>query len=259
MSNKSERRASDSETTGIDSEWNPTVGSLIPRNQTLVRVSPNDKLMKATTLMMTHDYSQLPVVQGRNKVDGVISWKSIGASRITRLEGDEVRHYIGTIQIAKDTDSLFEVTPIIAEHDYILVCNQQQDIIGIVTASDLSIKFRDLYEPLYLCGSVELNLRQIIQSTNYDDCDFEKAKVDSNAIEELTLGEYYRLIGPEQNWRKLNLQKVDRGEFRKALCKTKDIRNSVVHFRVSKLGDEKMAFLRSFSEFVRKLAITRSK
>ena len=162
-------------------------------------------------------------------------------------------------QIVDATDSLIQVSHIIEEHDYVLVKCQQGVIVGIVTASDLTREFRNLYEPLYLSGNVELNLRQIIQNANFADTDFEKAKVEPNVIEKLTLGQFHQLIGDEGNWSKLELKNVDRDTFRKCLSKATDIRNSVMHFRVGEVPDEKNELLRSFSEFVKALVITQSK
>ena len=170
MSKKNECAATNREAIAPDSKWNPAIGLLIPKDRTLVKVSPNAKLEEATTLMRANNYSQLPVMEGERKVNGVISWKSIGFSRITQTGVCEVRYYMddkGSRQIVDKTDSLIQVSHIIEEHDYVLVKSQQGAIIGIVTASDLTREFRNLYEPLYLSGSVELNLRQIIQNANF--------------------------------------------------------------------------------------------
>ena len=237
-----------------ESEWNPAVGALIPEDRTLVKVSPNAKLEEATTLMQAYNYSQLPVMGGEKKVNGVISWKSIGSSVMAQTGTSEVRHYMDkeiSRQIVDATDSLIQVSHIIEDHDYVLVKSQQDAIIGIVTASDMTGEFRNSYEPLYLSGTMELNLRQVVKNANFEDCDFDKAKMNPVAIEKLTLGEYYRLIGPKKNWRKLNLDNVDQGKFRECLCKAIQIRNSVMHFSVRKLSGENMDFLRSFSKFLK--------
>ena len=262
MSKKNECAATNRETIAPASKWNRAIGLLIPKDRTLVKVPPNAKLEEATTLMRAYNYSQLPVMEGERKVNGIISWKSIGFSRITQTGVCEVRYYMddkGSRLIVDETDSLIQVSHIIEEHDYVLVKSQQGAIIGIVTASDLSGEFRDLYEPLYLSGSVELHLRRIIQNANFADCDFKKAKVDPNVREKLTLGECCQLIGDKGNWSKLKLKNVDCDRFRKCLCEVTDIRNSVVHFRVREVPDEKKGLLRSFSEFVEALVITQSK
>ena len=262
MSKKSEREAANRETTTSASKWNPAIGSLIPEGRELVKVSPNSKLEEATTLMRAYNYSQLPVMEGKRKVNGVISWKSTGFSRIAQTGACEVKHYMDdniSRQIVDATIPLIQVSHIIEEHDYVLVKDQQNAIIGIITVSDLSGEFRTLYEPIYLSGSVELNLRQIIQNANFAACDFKKAGFKKAIdIEKLTLGQSHKLIGPKGNWSKLKLKDVDCDTFRKCLSEVTEIRNSVVHFR-KEVSDEQKGLLHSFSEFVKALAITQSK
>ena len=261
-SKKNECAATNKEAIAPGSKWNPEIGLLIPEDRTLVKVSPNAKLEEATTLMQAYNYSQLPVMEGERNVNGVISWKSIGISMIAQTGAGEVRHYMdakASRQIVDATDSLIQVSHIIEEHDYVLVKCQQSIIVGIVTASDLTGEFRSLYEPLYLSGSVELNLRQIIQNANFVACDFKKADFkEAIDIEKLTLGQCNQLIGNKGNWSKLKLKNVDRNKFRNCLCEVTEIRNSVVHFRVREVPDEKRELLRSFSEFVKALVITQS-
>ncbi len=262
MSKESECETTNKETTTSASKWNPAIGSLIPEGRTLVKVSPNSKLEEATTLMRAYNYSQLPVMEGEKKVTGVISWESIGSSEIAQTGTSEVRHYMdGKVsrQLVDAADSLIQVSCIIEEHDYVLVKSQQGVIIGIVTASDLTREFRNLYEPLYLSGNMEFNLRQIIQNANFADCDFAKAKMNPIAIEELTLGQCHQLIGDKGNWSKLELKNVDRNRFGKCLSEVTDIRNSVVHFRVRELPDEKKGLLRSFSDFLKDLVDAQAK
>lgn len=48
------------------------------RQRDVVYVTPNDTLSRAQSLMMRHDYSQLPVMNSpRSEVAGAVSWESI--------------------------------------------------------------------------------------------------------------------------------------------------------------------------------------
>ena len=40
--------------------------------------------------MLPNNYSQLPVMEGDKKVNGAISWKSIGSNKVTNMEVTEV-------------------------------------------------------------------------------------------------------------------------------------------------------------------------
>jgi CBS domain-containing protein len=69
------------EATDSPSTEDPTfrIGSLPAANRKLVAVNQNDPLNRAITLMLQHDFSQLPIMQSEREVKGVITWKSIGA------------------------------------------------------------------------------------------------------------------------------------------------------------------------------------
>src|SRR5262249_19753232 len=56
------------------------IGKLQAANKAIVSVKPNQKISEAITLMLLHDYSQLPVMTTDREVKGVISWKCIGSS-----------------------------------------------------------------------------------------------------------------------------------------------------------------------------------
>ena len=53
------------------------IGSLPAANKTLIVVNQDDQLSRAITLMLEHDFSQLPVMQGERDVKGMVTWKSI--------------------------------------------------------------------------------------------------------------------------------------------------------------------------------------
>jgi CBS domain len=53
------------------------IGSLPAANKIPVVVGQDDTLTRAITMMLQHDFSQLPVMQGEREVKGMITWKSI--------------------------------------------------------------------------------------------------------------------------------------------------------------------------------------
>ena len=46
-----------------------------------MKVGPCDTLARAVTIMLTNDFSQLPVMSGNRDVKGVVSWQSIAKRR----------------------------------------------------------------------------------------------------------------------------------------------------------------------------------
>ena len=139
-----------------------------------------------------------------------------------------------------------------------LVKDVQNAITGIVTASDLAIAFRDLFEPLHLSGAVELGIRRFFQNAIFEPTELQDALSRRRAegkipvdVGELTLGQFNQLLDDDEYWSRLNVMGADRSSFRRCLSKLSPIRNSVMHFRVRKLSDEDLDFLRRFSIFLK--------
>ena len=55
------------------------VGRLQSANKEPLVVRPESTLAQIVTLMMTNDFSQLPVMVGARDVKGIVSWKTIGS------------------------------------------------------------------------------------------------------------------------------------------------------------------------------------
>ena len=260
MSEVIENQFSNDGETIPDSEWNPTVGSLIPEGRTLVSVLPDAELGTATELMTSNNYSQLAVMSGpsEREVKGAISWKSIGPSCISGTSSEKVRDFTTPCEIVSADSPIFEKAQIIADHDFVLVKDVQDRISGIVTASDLTVAFRDLFEPLHLSGAAELGVRRIFLNANFEPTELQdallrqeskgKAPVD---IGQLSLGHFNQLLKDDEFWNRLSVTGADRRSFRRCLSKLSLIRNSVMHFRRRKLNDEDMGFLRRFSDLIK--------
>ena len=52
---------------------------LAAENRRPLCVSPETRVAEAITLMLQHDYSQLPVTRTEREVKGIFSWKSLGS------------------------------------------------------------------------------------------------------------------------------------------------------------------------------------
>lgn len=220
------------------------------------RVTPDDDLSKAKTLMAANDFSQIPVITSPREVKGIITWKSIGSS--PRTDGDRVRHFMDdSVQVIEGRRPLFEAVHIIADHGYVLVRGQDNSITGIVTASDLNNQLLRLTEAFLLVGEIENHVRRIIH------CRFTRSEVldvigepDKDAIdgiEDLTFGGYCRLLEDPKRWNKLDLQD-DRATFVKQLNEVRKIRNDVMHFNFKKPSADDIQKLRTLSPFFRSRA-----
>jgi len=144
----------------------------------------------------------------------------------------------------------------IADNDCILVQAQDKSICGIVTAADLTDQFRLLAEPFLLVGEIERGIRHILHG-KFSVKELEQAKAPGDdrpvsSFDDLTLGEYVRLLQNEANWKKVDLE-VDRLEFCKRLEKVRDLRNDVMHFDPDGQEPSDVQFLGEFAKFLLRL------
>lgn len=243
---------------GTDLDPTHRISRLASANKAPNSVNPDSTLQEAIYLMMLHDFSQLPVMQGERDVKGVVSWYSIGFRALAGRSSNKVRDYMDQHQEIRADASLFEAIPLITKHQYVLVRDGQTRISGIVTTSDLSEQFRQLSEPFLLVGEVENHIRSLIGgkftpdelAAHRDPADTER---EIESVDELTFGEYKRLLEDPKHWKKLELTAMDRKGFIEQLENVRLIRNRVMHFEPDGLDDEDLWVLRRFTDLLRKL------
>lgn len=233
------------------------IGRLESANQKPVSVKPDAPLEKATTLMLTHDYSQLPVMTTDRDVKGVISWRTIGSKLALECTGSKVSDFMGKSNVLSIETSLFDAIKIVSESEYVLVQAADRTICGIVTATDLTFQFRNLAEPFLLIGETENHVRKLIHG-KFSVAELQDIRNENDPnrvverVSDLAFGEYVRLIENEERWSRLNI-KIDRVEFIKRLNHVRNIRNDVMHFDPDGLSDEDIAVLRDFAKFLSSL------
>jgi CBS domain-containing protein len=225
-------------------------------NRTPLSIKPDASLRQAVTLMMTNDFSQLPVMATAREVKGMVSWKSIGNKLALGLPCVAVRDCTEPARIAKADDSLFSVLATIQEHDYVLVQAHDRTICGIVTASDVNDQFRLLAEPFLMVGEIEHGIRRLLHG-KFTSKELEETKLPGDArpiegVADLAFGEFIRLLEQETRWNRVKLA-IDRVEFLSRLNKVREIRNDVMHFDPDGLDPSDMDLLRDFAVFLRRL------
>ena len=233
------------------------LGRLDSANRALISVTPNATLQQAVTKMMTHGFSQLPVMTNPREVKGIVSWKTIGHRLALKRPCLTVQDCMEQAEIVSIEASLFSTISAVAEHDCVLVRGNDKTICGIVTASDFNDQFRRLAEPFLLVGEIENGLRGILHG-RFTIKELEDAKAPGDdgriivGISDLTFGEYIRLIESEKHWKKLNLE-IDRVEFTTKLNKIREVRNDVMHFDPDGLKPSDLASLSEFARFLKTL------
>lgn len=219
-------------------------------------VKSNAKISVAVSIMLLHDFSQLPVMDNHHTVKGMISWQSIGARLALGQQRDYVYEcmepveQISKIEVSKGTP-LFEAIGIIAEQGYVLVRDREANnvISGIVTATDLSNQFALLAEPFLLAGEIEGHLRNLIhRKFTLEELRASSARQDISGFADMTLGEYQRLLEKPEHWARLDLN-IDRKEFVEHLCGVRKIRNRIMHFNPEGFSEEDLQLLRDIARF----------
>ena len=247
----------DTEATGVRTDpVDPTVriGVLPTAHRPPISVRPNDALDKATTIMLIHDFSQLPVMVNQREVKGVVSWRSIGTAFALGRLGDEVRHGMEDHrEIAVDAP-FFDAIKDIWEHGYVLVRDLDRTISGIVTASDFARQFAQLAQPFLVIGEIELHLRNLVSKFTLAEMT-EASEYPNRPIEgswDLNFGAYCRLLENPDRWGKLGLR-VDRATFMRNLDQVRELRNEVMHFAPDGLDPEEVEKLERVAMFLRML------
>lgn len=217
-------------------------------------VSPTASIREAITLMLCHDYSQLPVMQSDRQVKGLFSWKSYGSRLAAGKQCVCVQDAMDKHQEMPSGASLFDAVKMVAEHDCVLIRADDNKICGIVTAYDISRQFGELAQPFLLLGDVENHIRHMIggaftpEELQYVKDPQDETREIKDAFD-LTFGEYVRLLENESNWTKLNIE-MDRRVFVTKLDRVREIRNEVMHFNPDPLDTQDLKLLEDFVRFL---------
>ena len=203
-----------------------------------ITVSNESSLSNAQSLMMAHDFSQLPVTRGANgrTCVGAVSWESM-ARTLTCKSNASLADCIVPVDQLRLSDDVLSNIPKITANGYIVTLGAQNELVGVVTTADLSATFEVLSGPFLLIGLVENKLRIIAESRFHDAAirAVAKTSMSERPVEALTLGELKSLFDSNENWERLGWE-VDRAVFRRLLGEVLVLRNRVMHFRGDTTG-----------------------
>src|SRR5206468_1770172 len=119
-------------------------------------------LQTAFYLMLSRNFGQLPVIQGRH-LKGVISWEGIAQKLFLGINpsGNVSDFMDETYSVLKSDASLFEAIPNVVIRGYALVEHAGQ-IVGLITTADLVEHFQSLAEPFLHIGVIEGFLQALL-------------------------------------------------------------------------------------------------
>lgn len=126
----------------------PRLALLPAANREPKTVTRDADLNHAITLMMMHDFSQLPVMQNQRDVDGIISWKSIVAAQTIGGPCQTVKEcLVRDVEIVPQDAPLFDAVKSVMAGEVVLVRAPDRKIVGLVTVADIGQQFISLAEP----------------------------------------------------------------------------------------------------------------
>lgn len=232
----------------------PRLALLPAANRIPISVKRDATRSRAITLMMMHDFSQLPVMQNERKVDGMISLRSIVSAQTINDGCENVRDcMIKEVQILPQETPLFEAVRTVMRHEVVLVKATDETISGLVTIADIGEQFISLAEPFWILEQIENHIRSLLdgkfsiealkQAANEGD---KERQVES--VEDLTFGEYIRLLENPNHWETVSID-MDRPTFVKRLDDVRRIRNDVMHFHPDGISDGDIEVLRETNKF----------
>lgn len=230
--------------------------SILPSaNKPPITINRDAKLSEAITLMMMHNFSQLPVMSNPKNVAGLITWETIGNGITNGISSNEVKYFLKNHVVKLELDTpLLEAIRTVIKEEIVIVLKKDKSLSGIVTITDISSQFFTLTEPFLLLEKIE-NLIRLLLDEKFLLEDLESVCFDGEKaefIDDLNFGQYIRLIEKETNWQKLNLS-IERIPFIKQLDKIRNIRNDIMHFDSEGITIEQREDLNNMANFLYEL------
>jgi len=226
----------------------------------LISVNRDTTVTEATTLMIMHDFSQLPILNNQRDVDGIVSWKSIGRALALGKNCTTVSDCKEDVTILEHDELLFNAVKFVLEEEVVLVRQKDRTISGIVTATDIGEQFISMAEPFLIIEQIENHIRKLLDNKfATEDLIFsanqaEKPK-EIKSLSDLTFGQYVKLVEDPKKFEKLKIN-VDRGVLAKQLEEVRKIRNDVMHFNTDGINSQNLDLLRQTVNFLHTVTST---
>lgn len=145
-----------------------TLKDLLPIGQTPVSAMLHESLDVALERMRQHDYSQLPVVDSEKRCRGeVVTFSGIvqAVVSLNLVAGSmTVKDAVSQAKVFQIDDDLLATLDDIQRHDFALIVNERDTLIGVVSTYDTTAFFRNYAQDLMLIEGIETNIREAIEA-----------------------------------------------------------------------------------------------
>jgi CBS domain-containing protein len=223
-------------------------------------VTRDDAVSKSLSLMIEHDFSQLPVVKSVDDFDipdGLITYEGIlrGIRNFkARIEDLKVRDVMDVAPISRLEDDLFDILERLKNTNAVLVVDGPESwLAGIVTSYDTAEYFRSRTEDLMRVEDIELMVKDFIRAayTEAGSGELDETKLNAavarvvahtgkpgaepekpKAFDDLSLGDYVALLMIKETWSFFEpIFELQRDAVRELMNGVREIRNALAHFR----------------------------
>lgn len=145
-----------------------TLKDLLPIGQTPVSAMLHESLETALERMRQHDYSQLPVVDSERRCRGeVVTFSGIVqaiASLNTVIGSMSVKDAVSPAKVYQVDEDLLATLDDIQRHDFALIVDENEVLIGVVSTYDTTAFFRHYAQDLMLIEGIETSIREAIET-----------------------------------------------------------------------------------------------
>ena len=148
------------------------IQQLVPETQNLVTVTEGDSAQHALSLMIEHDFSQLPVTDNNQKLKGMITSDSLlrVVSHLKIIpEKLKVSHATEKAIAYREEDELFELLKGLRDISAVPIVDKVRRVTAIITSYDTAEYFRKRAEDIMLAEDIEVTLRDLIESSHKDE------------------------------------------------------------------------------------------
>lgn len=212
--------------------WSARLTDLVRDREGFASVHSATPLPVAVVELAHRGNLPLPVLSGAESVCGVLTWRSLAATYAAKPDPTLAKAMQGEdLPIVHVSGDLFAVLPLVREHGYVLVQDEQHRIKWLLTASDIIDCFEQIARPYSHLSEIEHMLHKQLGKTFTSE---EIAKVQqydkTGKIEDCVFNDYVKLIAPPEHWARLKWPGLDRVVFLNLLRQVKDVRNKIQHF-----------------------------
>ena len=241
------------------------VQQIIKGKSSPVCVEKADSVSKALSIMIEHDFSQLPVTHEKDNFpipDGLITYEGIirGIRNFkARIEDLKVRDVMVSAPIFSEEDDLFDILDRLKDTNAVLVCSEYEDYLSaIVTSYDASEYFRKRTEDMMRVEDIEVMVKELIKAAyTLENEELDEAKLQETInrvtasaakdptssakikmFNDLTMADYISILLMKETWPFFEpIFGVPKEFVRELLNGVREIRNGLAHFRGDTTAD----------------------